>query len=61
MTLKMTKYEKMTETSPYSATDDSTPFVVYRGTKRKLNIRGNTVARPYMNVCLNNDLNALNR
>ena len=36
----------MIDTLPYSATEGRTPFVVYKGTNRKLNILGSTVAKP---------------
>ena len=35
----------MKETRPYSAVDNTVGFV-YNGTKIKVNIRGNTVAKP---------------
>jgi hypothetical protein len=37
------------ETSPYSAVGN---IPVYNRTNKKLNIRGKTVASPYMAVCL---------
>ena len=45
-TLNSTKYENITDTFPYSATEDNTPSVVYNGTNKKLSILGKTVAKP---------------
>ena len=36
----------MTETLPYSAGLESTSGLVYKGTNKKLNILGSTVAKP---------------
>jgi hypothetical protein len=49
MTLKKTIHDNTMETSPYSAVGN---IPVYNRTNKKLNIRGKTVASPYMAVCL---------
>jgi len=37
-----------------------TPGVVYSGVRKKVNMRGTTVAMPYMAVCLNRFFERLN-
>ncbi len=49
MTLKNIIHAKMMDTLPYSAFGNKS---VYKGTSRKLNILGKTVASPYIAVCL---------
>ena len=46
ITLNNTKYEKITDTLPYSEGFAKTASLVYNGTNKKLNILGNTVASP---------------